>query len=62
MLAWGRSYLDAERAELGGDPWRNGVRANETNLRRFMSYSREQGLTTKELGMEQLFHPSLLQT
>jgi len=62
MLAWGRSYLDAERAELGGDPWRNGLRANEANLRRFMRYSREQGLIARELEMDQLFHRSVLGT
>jgi 4,5-dihydroxyphthalate decarboxylase len=62
MLAWGRSYLDTERAEFGDDPWCNGVRANETNLRRFMGYSREQGLTSRELDMQELFHPSVLQT
>ena len=61
-LAWGRSSLDAERAAFGGDPWRDGVRANEANLRRFMAYSREQGLTRRELEMEELFHPGVLDT
>ena len=62
VLAWGRSYLDEERAQLGGDPWRHGVRANADNLNRFVGYAREQGLITRELGMEDLFHHSVLQT
>ena len=62
VLAWGRSCLDDERADMGGDPWRNGVAANEKNLERFMGYAREQGLITRELAMEELFHHSVLQT
>lgn len=62
VLAWGRSYLDEERAQLGGDPWCNGVRANEANLQQFVGYAREQGLINRECGMEDLFHHTVLQT
>lgn len=62
VLAWGRSYLDEERAQLGGDPWRNGVRANEGNLQQFVGYAREQGLINRQFGMEDLFHHTVLQT
>lgn len=61
-LVWNRFYIDAEQRLFGGDPWPHGVRANEKNLRDFMAYSREQGLIGRELSMEDLFHPSVLQT
>jgi len=62
MLAWGRHYLEEEAAQMSGDPWPYGLARNRANLERFMTYSQEQGLTTRPLRMEELFHPSVLDT
>jgi len=62
MLAWGRHYLEEETAQMGGDAWPHGVARNRPNLERFMTYSQEQGLTQRTLAMEELFHPSVLDT
>lgn len=62
VLAWGQTYLEEERAQLGGDAWHHGVRANADNLHQFVRYAREQGLIKREVGMEELFHHTVLQT
>jgi len=62
VLAWSQRYLDRERRSMGPDPWPNGVAKNRANLERFMMYSQEQGLIRSPLTMEQLFHPSVLDT
>jgi 4,5-dihydroxyphthalate decarboxylase len=62
MLAWGRHYLEEETAQMGGDAWPYGVARNRSNLERFMTYSQEQGLTMRTLGMDELFHQSVLDT
>ena len=62
MLAWGRHYLEEEQDRMGGDGWPYGVARNRANLDRFMVYSQEQGLTSRSLQMDELFHPSVLDT
>jgi len=62
MLAWARHYLEEESTRMGGDAWPYGVARNRANLERFMTYSQEQGLTKRPLGMDELFHPSVLDT
>lgn len=62
MLAWGRHYLEEEAAQMNGDSWPYGVGRNRANLERFMAYSQEQGLTQRTLRMDELFHPSVLDT
>lgn len=60
-LVWGPQYRE-EEARAFGDPWQHGVRAIRANLERFMTYSAEQGLIRAPLRVEDLFHPSVLDT
>ena len=62
ILAWGRQALEEQRALFGRDPWTNGVAANRTNLEQFVQYSFEQGLISRPLPVEELFHASTLDT
>ncbi len=62
LLAWGRHLVEEEKKVLGDDPWPFGVLRNRANLDRFMSYSVDQGLMPKELPLEEIFHPSTIET
>lgn len=62
LLTWSQSYLEEEQKQFGRDPWPNGVSGIRANLERFMQYSQEQGLIRTSLSMDQLFHPSVLNT
>lgn len=62
LLAWGRHLVEEERKVLGADLWPFGILRNRTNLERFMSYSVDQGLIPRELPLEEIFHPSTLET
>jgi len=57
-LAWAKHLYEEERMILGEDPWPYGVSRNRANLERFMAYSLDQGLMTKKLAIEELFHES----
>lgn len=61
-LAWGRRYYERERKMFGKDPWVFGVSANRQNLEQFIMYSYDQGLISRRLEPEELFHPSVLAT
>ena len=61
-LAWGRRYYERERKMLGKDPWVFGVAANRQNLEQFIMYSHDQGLISRRLEVDELFHPSVLDT
>ena len=56
-LAWGRQAFEEEQKLLGNDPWPYGLEKNRANLQRFVGYSRDQGLMSKEMPLEQLFLP-----
>ena len=60
LLAWGRHLVEEERSILGDDPWPFGILRNRKNIERFMGYSVDQGLLPKELLLEEIFHPSTL--
>ncbi len=63
LLAWGRHAVESEEAFFGEtDPWRNGVQANRRNLECFIDYSLEQGLISRRLNVDELFHPSTVGT
>lgn len=62
LLVWGSHYLERERAELGGDPWKQGFAGIRDNIAAFMRYSVEQGLLRAPLPVDALFHPSVLDT
>ena len=50
-----RSYLDETREMFGEDPWPYGLERNRKELDRFLAYAREQGLTKRTLGADELF-------
>jgi 4,5-dihydroxyphthalate decarboxylase len=60
-LAWAQHYAEQEKAILG-DAWRHGMAKNRANLEEFTRYAFEQGLIRRELAVEQLFNPSVLDT
>jgi len=44
------------------DIWPTGLKANRTNLERFVMYSRDQGLTRGDFAVEELFAKSARDT
>lgn len=61
-LAWGRHAYEEQRQQLGVDIWANGFTTNRENLEWFIKQSYDQGLIGKPLAVEELFHPSTLDT
>ncbi len=61
-LIWGRRYYEREHELLGNDPWVFGVSANRRNLEQFIMYSFDQGLISRRLEVDELFHPSVVDT
>jgi 4,5-dihydroxyphthalate decarboxylase len=53
-----RNYIDETVEIFGLDPWPYGLENNFSELDRFLAHTREQGLTQKRLGPEDLFAPS----
>jgi len=51
--------LDENRALFGDDPWQYGVGPNRKVLELFLSDVTDQGLTSRQLGAEELFAPGL---
>jgi 4,5-dihydroxyphthalate decarboxylase len=58
-LAWGRRYYERERSSFGRDPWAFGVESNRGNLEQLIMYSRDQGLLSRRLEVDELFHASV---
>jgi 4,5-dihydroxyphthalate decarboxylase len=50
----------AERAKalMGGDPWSYGIEANTKTIEVFLRYHHEQGLSPRQVALEELFPPS----
>ncbi len=59
-LVFGAEYLARTRQLFGDDPFPYGVRANRPMLETLLSYSREQGLVSRDLAIDELFAPSTL--
>jgi 4,5-dihydroxyphthalate decarboxylase len=59
-FVWGRHLFEEERQVFGADPWPHGIKKNRANLERFISYSLDQQLIDKQLGVEELFAESTL--
>lgn len=51
-------FLSQVRSWFGADPFPYGVAANREALERLIRHSREQGLTEREIAVEELFAPS----
>ena len=57
-LAWRSAYVDEEAAVLGQDPWRYGLEPNRHVLAKFIDYCFDQGIASRRIAPEDLFHPS----
>jgi 4,5-dihydroxyphthalate decarboxylase len=61
-LAFARNDMEEQDALFGGDIWPSGLKVNRDNVERFMNYLTDQTLIEKPYPVEQLFHPSVLDT
>jgi 4,5-dihydroxyphthalate decarboxylase len=62
MLPFARNEIEAQAGYLGADPWPSGLAANRKNLERFVMYCHDQTLIDRPIGVEELFHSSVLET
>jgi len=62
MLLWEDIELDWQRKILGEDHWSYGFKRNRQVLERFLDYSYEQGITSRKLGVEEIFADNTLET
>ncbi len=61
-LMFGPEYLAMTRALIGDDPFPFGIKANQAMLETITGYSFEQGLTPRQMRVEELFAESTLDT
>ncbi len=61
-LPFAEEQLKAARALLGDDFWSFGADANRPTLEAFLGHHHDQGLSPRRLAVEELFHPSTLET
>ena len=54
-FAWNRQIWEEQRAVMGTDPWRYGIKGNEKALNTLIRYAGEQGLLKKEMAIADLF-------
>jgi 4,5-dihydroxyphthalate decarboxylase len=62
MLPWLTSHVEQVRREMGEDFWPYGFEKNEANLRTFLRYHFEQGLSKRQLEPRELFAPEALES
>jgi 4,5-dihydroxyphthalate decarboxylase len=60
-LPWLVSETQETMALMGKDFWRYGIQENIKELEALTQYSYEQGLTERKVGVEELFHPSMVE-
>jgi len=60
-LPWAGRELEETRELMGENYWPYGIEPNRTALEALFRYSYEQGLATRELTLEELFHPATLE-
>jgi 4,5-dihydroxyphthalate decarboxylase len=60
-LPWYGQELEATRKIMGENFWPYGIEVNRKTLETLFRYSYEQGLCSRELTIEELFHPSSLE-
>jgi len=61
-LAFARNNFEEERDLFGADIWPSGLAANRASVERFMKYLTDQTLIDAPYPVEELFHPSVLDT
>lgn len=54
-FAWVRHTWEEQRAVLGPDPWKYGIKGNEKVLNTLIHYADEQGLLQRKISIEDLF-------
>lgn len=62
LMPWSDTFAQRGFAALGPDPWPYGVDANRHALETVTRYSHAQGLTSRRLGVDELFAPPTLKT
>jgi len=60
-LPWVAQEIEETRALMGDNFWPYGIEPNRKALEALFQYSHEQGLATRRLTIEELFHPSSLE-
>jgi 4,5-dihydroxyphthalate decarboxylase len=60
-LPWPEVYVQDAVKLLGEDFWRYGVAENAKDIETLTRYSYEQGLATRKLTAEEIFHPSVFE-
>ena len=58
MLPWYGQELEATRDIMGSDWYSYGLQGNEGALNALLRYSHEQGLSSRQLTIQELFHPA----
>jgi 4,5-dihydroxyphthalate decarboxylase len=61
MLPWLTSHVEQVKREMGQDFWPYGFTKNEANLRTFLRYHFEQGLSKRLLEPQELFAPEAME-
>ena len=59
-LPWAGAELEETRNLMGDNYWPYGIEPNRKTLETLFRYSHEQGLASRELTIEKIFHPSTL--
>ena len=59
-LPWVAQEFEETQKLMGKNFWRYGMEANRKELELVMRYAHEQGLTKRQIAIEELFHPSVL--
>ena len=60
-LPWLTQEAEETRQLMGDDWWPYGLRENRKTLEALLDYSFEQGLASRRVELEELFHPATLE-
>lgn len=60
-LPWATQEIEETHALMGDNFWPYGIEPNRKTLDALFQYSYEQGLASKQLTIEELFHPASLE-
>jgi 4,5-dihydroxyphthalate decarboxylase len=56
-FAWNRQVWEEQRAVMGADPWKCGIKGNKKVLETLLRYAGEQGLLAKKMSIADMFVP-----
>ncbi len=60
-LPWANQEVENTKALMGDNWWPYGIEPNKKTLNALFQYSHEQGLSSRQLTIEELFHPASLE-